>query len=145
MAAGALAFAAAPLTAAVPAALLAPAAAAARDFGLGRPGIARRPGADEALRRTVSVVLRAEARSNGLPDFMTDPTPLTEEEAASLTLGGPVPDTLAVQPAPEGVDRRLPHARGGSIWVAAGTWMLEVDPTRNRILAIAHDVLPPEL
>jgi hypothetical protein len=43
------------------------------------------------------------------------------------------------------VDRRLPHARGSSIWVVAGTWMLEVDPARNRILSIAHDVLPPQL
>jgi hypothetical protein len=126
---------------------LAPLAGAARDFGLGRPGIAPggRPGVDESLQRTVSLVLRAEARSNGLPAFMTDPQPLTEAQMAALTVGGPLPDDIAVERAPPGVDRRLPHARGSSVWVVAGTWMLEVDPARNRILSIAHDVLPPQL
>jgi hypothetical protein len=126
---------------------LAPLAAIGRDFGLGRPGIAPggRRGVDESLRRTVSLVLRAEARSNGLPAFMTDPTPLSEAQMESLSVGGPLPEDIAIDRAPPGVDRRLPHARGSSIWVVAGTWMLEIDPARNRILSIAHDVLPPEL
>jgi hypothetical protein len=134
-AAGALAMAFAPL------------AALGRDFGLGRPGIAPggRPGVDESLQRTVALVLRAEARANGLPGFMTDPTPLSEAQMAALSIGGPLPEDIAVERAPPGVDRRLPHARGSSIWVVAGTWMLEIDPARNRILSIAHDVLPPQL
>lgn len=126
---------------------LAPLAATARDFGPGRPGIAQggRPGVDESLQRTVALVLRAEARANGLPAFMTDPTPLSEAQLAALAVGGPLPEDIAVERAPPGVDRRLPHARGSSIWVVAGTWMLELDPARNRILSIAYDVLPPQL
>ncbi len=126
-------------------AVLAPMAVRAQVFGVGRPGIAARPGVDEALRRTVTLVLRAEARSNGLPSFMSDPSPLTDAQAEAIVRGGPVPPGIEVHPAPDGVDRRLPHARGGSIWVAAGTWMLEVDPVRNRVLSIAPDVLPPDL
>jgi hypothetical protein len=114
---------------------------------IGRPGVRRgqRPGVDEALRRTVSLVLRAEARSNGLPDFMMDPAPLPDEIAALLVPGAAIPEALVFQPVPDSVDRRLPHANRGSVWVAAGTWMVEIDPIRSRIVLIAHDVLPPAL
>lgn len=113
----------------------------------GRPGVRRgaRPGVDEALRRTVTLVLRAEARSNGLPDFMMDPPPLPDEMAEALAPGGPIPAGLVYQPVPESVDRRLPHARRGSTWVTAGPWMIEIDPIRGLVILIAHDVLPPEL
>ncbi len=127
---------------------LIPAAAAAQlGPGVGRPAIGpgRREGVDEALRRTVTLVLRAEARSNGLPPELTDPQPLSEEMLAVLSVGGRLPDDFPVTPAPPGVDRRLPHARGGSVWASAGTWMIEVDPIRMRILSVAPDVLPPDL
>lgn len=114
---------------------------------IGRPGVRRgeRPGVDEALRRTVTLVLRAEARTGGLPEFMMDPAPLPDDIADALVPGGPIPDGLVYQPVPDSVDRRLPHARRGSTWVAAGTWMIEIDPIRRRIVLIAHDVLPPVL
>lgn len=113
----------------------------------GRPGVRRgeRPGVDEALRRTVTLVLRAEARSGSLPDFMMDPAPLPDAMAEVLAPGGAIPAGLVYQPVPESVDRRLPHARRGSTWVAAGPWMIEIDPIRRQIVLIAHDVLPPSL
>jgi len=113
----------------------------------GRSGmdIGRRPGVDEALRRTLTLVLRAEARSNGLPSDLSDPQPLSAEQIALLAVGARLPDNFPVTAAPPGVDRRLPHARGGSVWASAGTWMIEVDPVRMRILTVAPDVLPPEL
>ncbi len=114
-------------------------------LGGGRTAIQRRPGVDEALRRTVTLVLRAEARSNGLPDFLTDPQPLTDEQLENLTTGARLPEDFPLIPAPEGVNRRLPHTRGGSVWAAAGTWMVEVDPVRLVVLSVAHDVLPPDL
>ena len=122
-------------------------APALRAQDLGRPGVRRgaRPGVDEAVRRTVSLVLRAEARTGGLPDFMTDPAPLPEAMADALLPDAPIPPDLVYQPVPESIDRRLPHARRGSVWVAAGTWMLEVDPIRRRIILIAGEVLPPEI
>lgn len=130
-------------------ALLAPGARAAATglADLGRPGVRRgeRPGVDEALRRTVTLVLRAEARTNPLPAFMIDPTPLPEAMLDALVPDGPLPDDLPVEPVPAGIDRRLPHSRRGSVWVAAGTWMMEVDPIRRRIVLIAHDVLPPDI
>jgi hypothetical protein len=125
------------------------AAASAQDdpADFGRPGVRRgsRPGVDEALRRTVSLVLRAEARSNPLPDFMADPEPLPEAIAAQIAPRGPIPEDMVFQRVPDRVDRRLPHSRRGSVWIAAGTWMMEVDPVRRRIILIAHDVLPPDL
>ncbi|TVQ55163.1 MAG: hypothetical protein EA355_10585, partial [Rhodobacteraceae bacterium] len=125
----------------------APAAAAAqllpRDPG--RPAISRggRPGVDEALRRTVTLVLRAEARQTVLPLFMLEPEPLAEDQMARLVVGAPVPEDVALEPAPESVNRRLPHSSSRTIWAVAGTAMVEVDPIRNRVLSIAHDVLPP--
>jgi hypothetical protein len=126
---------------------LSPAAATAAplDTRSSRPGIGRRAGVDEALRRTVTLVLRAEARSNGLPEFMTDPTPLPEETLALIVRGERLPPDLELEPAPDSVNRRLPHARTSSVWAAAGTWLIEVDPVRRTVLAIAHDVLPPDL
>lgn len=120
--------------------------AAAQD-GIGRPGVRRgaRPGVDEALQRTVRLVLRAEARSGALPPFMTDPVPLPEEDAQRLVPGGPLPEDIEVQPVPAAVDRRLPHARRGSVWVVAGTWMMEIDPIRRLVMSIAYDVLPPDV
>ena len=114
---------------------------------LGRPGVRRgsRPGVDEALRRTVSLVLRAEARVGGLPDFMMDPAPLPDAQADALVPGGPLPEGLVYEPVPDSVDRRLPHSRRGSVWVAAGPWMMEIDPIRRRVVLIAHDVLPPQI
>ena len=114
---------------------------------LGRPGLRRgaRPGVDEALRRTVTLVLRAEARTNPLPGFMTDPTPLPDELLDTLVPGGRLPDDLPIDLVPDSVDRRLPHSHRGSVWIAAGTWMMEVDPIRRRIVLIAHDVLPPDI
>jgi hypothetical protein len=128
--------------------LLAPLAARAQETAdLGRPGLRRgsRPGVDEALRRTVTLVLRAEARSGTLPDFMADPAPLDEAVADAILPGGPIPGGLDYRPVPENIDRRLPHARRGSVWVAAGPWMIEIDPVRRLVVLIAHDVLPPEM
>lgn len=124
----------------------APAAAQLRGQ-LGRPGVSPggRPGVDEALLRTVKLVLRAEARRGGLPAFMTDPEPLSDEELAQLEVGARLPDGFPAELAPARVNRRLPHARGGSVWAVAGRWMIEVDPVRLRILSIAPNVLPPEL
>jgi hypothetical protein len=115
------------------------------DFG--RPGVRRgsRPGVDEALRRTVTLVLRAEARSNPLPDFMSDPEPLPEAMGAQIAPGAPIPADMVFQRVPDRIDRRLPHSRRGSVWIAAGTWMMEVDPVRRRVILIAHDVLPPDI
>lgn len=114
---------------------------------LGRPGVSPggRPGVDEALRRTVRLVLRAEARSGTLPESMTDPEPLPPERLAELRLGARLSDDFPATLAPPNVNRRLPHARGSSVWAVAGTWMVELDPVRMRILSLAHDVLPPEL
>lgn len=115
--------------------------------GGGRPGISAggRPGVDEALRRTVTLVLRAEARMGALPPFLTDPEPLTEEQEAILVVGARLPDDFPVNQVPASIDRRLPHARGGSVWAAAGASLIEVDPVRMRIMSVAYDVLPPEL
>lgn len=128
---------------------LVPAAAAAQFVpgDPGRPAISRggRPGVDEALRRTISLVLRAEARQNALPAFMTDPVPLDEEAMAALVVGRPVPQDVALESAPDSVNRRLPHSSSRTVWAVAGTAMIEIDPIRNRILAIAHDVLPPDV
>jgi hypothetical protein len=128
---------------------LLPAAARAQlsPDGASRPAISRggRPGVDEALRRTVSLVLRAEARQNALPPFMADPEPLSEAQMAALVVGGPIPDDVPLEAAPDSVNRRLPHASSRTIWAVAGTALIEVDPIRNRILGIAHDVLPPDL
>ena len=124
----------------------APAAAQLRGE-LGRPGVSPggRPGVDEALVRTVKLVLRAEARRGELPASMTDPEPLSEQEIAALEIGARLPEDFPAELAPARVNRRLPHARGGSVWAVAGRWMIEVDPVRLRILSIAPDVLPPEL
>lgn len=129
------------------AAALAAGSTGAQVADVGRPGVRRgaRPGVDEALRRTVTLVLRAEARAGNLPAFMTDPEPLPDALADQLEPGGPLPEALTYQPVPDSIDRRLPHARRGSIWVAAGPWMIEIDPIRRRVVLIAHDVLPPEL
>jgi hypothetical protein len=129
------------------AALTLPAAAWPQAAGLGRPGVRRgeRPGVDESLRRTVRLVLRAEARTQPLPDFMIDPEPLPDDVAALLLPDGALPPDIPIAPVPDRVDRRLPHSRRGSIWVAAGTWMMEVDPVRRLIILIAHDVLPPDI
>ena len=135
------------LLAAVAALAAGPARAQDDPADFGRPGVRRgsRPGVDEALRRTVRLVLRAEARSNPLPDFMADPEPLPEEIAAQIAPRSPIPEDMVFQRVPDRVDRRLPHSRRGSVWIAAGTWMMEVDPVRRRIILIAHDVLPPDL
>jgi|OM-RGC.v1.025547146 hypothetical protein len=114
---------------------------------LGRPGVSPggRPGVDEALIRTVTLVLRAEARRGGLPAQMMDPQPLTEEQKAELRVGARLPDDFPATLAPARVNRRLPHARGSSVWAVAGRWMVELDPVRLRILSVAPDVLPPAL
>jgi hypothetical protein len=128
--------------------LIAPLPAAAQLGGqLGRPGGSPggRPGVDAALIRTVTLVLRAEARRDGLPEFMTDPSPLDESLTAQLVVGERIAEDFPAQLAPARVNRRLPHARGGSVWAVAGTWMIEVDPVRLRILSIAPDVLPPDI
>lgn len=127
---------------------LAPVAAVAQlDHSISRPGIGpgRREGVDEALRRTVSLVLRAEARSGGLTPELSDPQPLPEDMLDALVVGERLPDDFPVTAAPDNVNRRLPHVRRGSVWASAGTWMIEVDPVRMRILSVAPDVLPPEL
>ena len=129
-------------------AALAPAAATAQlseALGGGRTAIQRRPGVDEALRRTVRLVLRAEARANGLPGFLTDPQPLDEALLDLLTPGARLPEDFPLIPAPDSVNRRLPHVRRNSVWAAAGAWLVEVDPVRLVVLSVAHDVLPPEL
>lgn len=130
-------------------ALAALAAPAVAQLGgeLGRPGVSPggRPGVDEALVRTVKLVLRAEARRGGLPEAMTDPETLSADELAMLEVGARLPDDFPATLAPPRVNRRLPHARGGSVWAVAGAWMVEIDPVRLRILSIAPDVLPPEL
>jgi hypothetical protein len=127
---------------------LAPLAAAAQlGAQLGRPGVSPggRPGVDAALVRTVTLVLRAEARQGRLPDFMTDPEPLPDDQIALLTEGARLAEDFPAQLVPARVNRRLPHARGGSVWAVAGTWMIEVDPVRLRVLSIAPDVLPPDI
>jgi hypothetical protein len=103
-----------------------------------------RPVADEALRRTVSLVLRAAARRGALPPALTDPQPLTEEEYATLRPGSRISPDFPAEAVPEAINDRLPHARSATIWASAGTWMIEVDPTRFVVLTVAPDVLPPE-
>jgi hypothetical protein len=76
---------------------------------------------------------------------MADPAPLDEAVAERIVPGGPIPGGLDYRPVPDSIDRRLPHARRGSVWVAAGTWMIEIDPVRRLVVLIAHDVLPPEM
>lgn len=128
--------------------LCAPLAARAQlDFGKLSEGTAPgdRPGVDEALRRTVILVLRAEARAGTLPDFMTDPEPLPEELAAVVRVDERLPEDFPARLAPERVDRRLPHKRGSTVWAVAGTWMFEIDAVRRRILSVAPDVLPPDI
>lgn len=124
-------------------------AAAQLGAALGRTGAGesgRRAGVDEALRRTVSLVLRAEARgANPLPDFITDPQQLSEELMALLTPRGRLPADFPAQPVPERIDRRLPHARGATVWIAAGTALVEIDPVRLVVFSVAPDVLPPQL
>jgi hypothetical protein len=130
------------------AAALAPLAAAAQlDLDAGRPGVSPggRPGVDEALRRTVTLVLRAEARRGELPAFITDPQPLDPEQEIALVPGGRLDPDFPAQAVPARLNRRLPHARGGSVWAAAGRWLIEVDPVRLRVLSVAPDVLPPPL
>ena len=128
------------------AALARPSSAQIREE-LGRPGVSPggRPGVDEALIRTVTLVLRAEARRGGLPTEMMDPQPLTEEQRAALRVGARLPDDFPATLTPARVNRRLPHARGSSVWAVAGRWMVELDPVRLRILSVAPDVLPPAL
>jgi hypothetical protein len=131
------------------AALLAAPLPAAAQLGsqLGRPGVSPggRPGVDAALVRTVTLVLRAEGRRGTLPESMTDPTPLDAEWLSQLAVGERLSPDFPAELAPARVNRRLPHARGGSVWAIAGTWMIEVDPVRLRVLSIAPDVLPPDL
>lgn len=112
-----------------------------------RPGLSPggRPGVDEALRRTVSLVLRAEARRGGLPESMMDPTPLSDAEFAAFVVGQKLPDGQPVDAVPARINRRLPHAKSNSVWAVAGESLIEVDPVRLRVLSIAHDVLPPKL
>jgi len=128
-------------------AALAAAPALAQLGGLsGRTGVrGNRRGVDEALRRTVSLVLRAEARRGALPPEMSDPQPLSPEQEALLMVGAVLPDDFPATPVPEAINRRLPHARGGSVWIAAGFTLIELDPTRLRVLSVAPDVLPPQL
>jgi hypothetical protein len=104
-----------------------------------------RPGVDAALVRTVRLVLRAEARGGNLPDFMTDPEPLSPEMMLQIAVGARLDPEFPAELAPARVNRRLPHARSSSVWIVAGTWMAELDPVRMRILSIAPDVLPPEI
>jgi hypothetical protein len=128
---------------------LAPVAARAQPLDLGdaRPGIAPggRPGVDEALRRTVSLVLRAEARAGTLPPSMTEAVALPEDMLGRIVAGDRLPEDIPIEPAPHAVNRRLPHARSSSVWVIAGTWLVEINPVRRTVLSIAHDVLPPSL
>jgi hypothetical protein len=124
----------------------APAAAQLDALLSGRTAVGgNRAGVDEALRRTVTLVLRAEARRAPLPPAFTNPQPLTPQQAALLVKGATLPRDFPAIPATEAMNRRLPHARGGSVWVVAGSAMLEIDPTRLRVLSVAHDVLPPDL
>ncbi len=104
-----------------------------------------RPGVDRALQRTVTLVLRAEARSNGLPATMTDPAVLDAEQMAKLVVGARLPDEIEAVTVPPSLNRRLPHVRGESVWAVVGTALIEVDPVRLTILSVALDVLPPQL
>lgn len=106
---------------------------------------APRPAVDESLRRTVMLVLRSAARSGVLPDFATDPQPLPEDILAELRVGARLSPEFPAQAMPDAINSRLPHVRGGSIWAAAGTWLIEVDPVRLNVLTVAPDMLPPEL
>ncbi len=112
-----------------------------------RPAISpgRREGYDEALRRTVTLVLRAEARSQGLPAELTDPPPVPDDVIASLATGERLPEGVEAFAVPDRVNRRLPHARGGSVWASVGTSLIEIDPVRLIVLSIAHGVLPPQM
>lgn len=112
-----------------------------------RPAVPRgaRDSAVEALRRTVSLVLRAVSRREPLPDAFSNPLPLDDELTALLIVGATLPPDFPATVAPDAVNVRLPHARGNSVWAAAGTWMIEVDPVRMRVVSVAPDVLPPEL
>lgn len=111
-----------------------------------RPAISpgRREGVNEALRRTVTLVLRAEARSNGLPPELSDPAPVAEEVIGSLRTGQRLPEGVEAFAVPDRINRRLPHARGGSVWASVGATLIEIDPVRLTVLSIAYDVLPPE-
>lgn len=112
-----------------------------------RPAVSpgRRAGVDEALRRTVTLVLRAEARSAGLPPELADPKPVAEEIIASLVVGQRLPEGVEAFGVPDRINRRLPHARGGSVWASVGATLIEIDPVRLNVLSIAHDVLPPQM
>ncbi|MFN3613082.1 MAG: hypothetical protein ACK4WC_00780 [Rubrimonas sp.] len=126
---------------------LVPAAAAAQ-LGQSLPqggGRAPRPAVDEALRRTVTLVLRSAARSGSLPDFATNPEPLSEELLAELRVGARLSPEFPANAMPDAINNRLPHVRGGSIWAAAGTWLIEVDPVRLVVLTVAPDMLPPDV
>lgn len=128
-------------------AALAAAPALAQLGGLsGRTGVrGARRGVDEALRRTVTLVLRAEARRGALPPEMTDPQPLSPENEDMLRVGARLPEDFPATPVPDSINRRLPHARGSSVWITAGLSLVELDPTRLRVLSVAYDVLPPQL
>jgi hypothetical protein len=127
-------------------ALIPTAAAAQLGQSLPRGGVrAPRPAVDEALRRTVTLVLRSAARSGSLPDFATDPQPLPDEMLAELRVGARLSPEFPANAMPDAINNRLPHVRGGSIWAAAGTWLIEVDPVRLTVLTVAPDMLPPEV
>ncbi len=64
---------------------------------------------------------------------------------ALLTPRGRLPADFPAQPVPERIDRRLPHARGATVWIAAGTALVEIDPVRLVVFSVAPDVLPPQL
>jgi hypothetical protein len=104
-----------------------------------------RPVADEAVRRTVTLVLRAVARRGALPPELTDPQPLSDEDYALLRPGQRISPDFPAAAVPTAINDRLPHVRGSSIWASAGTWLIEIDPTRMTILTVAPDVLPPDI
>jgi hypothetical protein len=76
---------------------------------------------------------------------MMDPEPFPEAMVEMVTAGSQIPEGVTLTPVPDRVDRRLPHSRRGTVWAASGTWMLEVDAVRSRIILVAHDVLPPDI
>jgi hypothetical protein len=128
---------------------LVPAAALAQlGQSMDRPILApsgAKPLADEAIRRTVTLILRAAARRGALSPELTDPQPLTDEFYDQLRVGARLSPEFPAIAVPVAINDRMPHARSGSIWASAGSWLIEVDPVRLTVLTIAPEVLPPDL
>lgn len=123
--------------------LLAPLAARAQLLqDLVQPEDDRRAGAGAALRRTVALVLRAEARSGTLPEGLMAPEPAPLER---LRVGEKLPGDVVARVLPPRINRRLPHKRDATVWAAIGDALAEIDPVRLTLQSLVPGALPPRL